>query len=111
MTDDVALRGAAVLLWLTGAGFGIPRLWRIWYLHSTGRVATVMGFPAYGHGPFEGHGLSTTIPLLLAYLVVCVLEVVAGVRIWGGARDGAICRSCSCPSKPCSGGASRCRFH
>jgi hypothetical protein len=87
---SAALRGAAGLLVLTGMGFGLPGLWGIWHLRSTGRVLTFLGFPTYGGGPFERHGIATTVPLLLAFVAVCVLEVVAGVRLWGGHRDGAI---------------------
>ena len=35
-------------------------------------------------------GLKTTVPLLIAFLLVNVLEVVAGALLWGGARSGAI---------------------
>ena len=90
MSEDLALRGSALLLWLTAAGFGLPCLWGIWHLHTTGDVGTFMGYPTYGHGPFERHGITTTVPLLVAFLVVCVLEAVAGLLIWEGHRDGGI---------------------
>src|SRR5437773_4108719 len=90
MSDDVALRVAAGLLWFTGLGFGLPCLWGIWQLRATGQVPTLFGFPSYGGGPFERHGLHTTIPLLLAFFAVCVLEFFAGVRVWGGHLDGGI---------------------
>jgi hypothetical protein len=50
----------------------------------------VMGFPAYGRGPFEDHGVPTTVPLLLGFLAVCVLEGVAGWLLWSGSTTGAI---------------------
>jgi len=53
-------------------------------------VWTFMGFPTYGDGPFDRHGISTTTTLLVAFLAVCVIEVVAGVRIWGKHLDGAV---------------------
>ena len=61
MSDDVALRVAAGLLWFTGLGFGLPCLWGIWQLRATGQVPTLFGFPSYGGGPFERHGIHTTV--------------------------------------------------
>ena len=90
MGEDVALRTAAGLLCLTGLGFGLPCIWGIRHLRETGEVWTFMGFPTYGDGPFERHGISTTTTLLVAFLAVCILEVVAGVRVWGVHIDGAI---------------------
>jgi hypothetical protein len=49
-----------------------------------------MGFPAYGRGPFERIGIPTTIPLLVGFLLVCILEVVAGLLRCGGSKVGAI---------------------
>ena len=49
-----------------------------------------MGFPAYGRGPFEAHGISSTVPLLAGFLIVCLLEGVAGWLLWGGHQSGAI---------------------
>ncbi len=49
-----------------------------------------MGFPAYGRGPFEHYGLPTTVPLLVGFLVVCLLECLAGGLVWRGKRRGAI---------------------
>jgi hypothetical protein len=48
-----------------------------------------MGFPAYGDGPFERHGIHSTVPLLSAFLAVCILHGVAGWLLWGGNRAGA----------------------
>src|SRR4029077_10098303 len=53
-------------------------------------VPIVMGFPAYGRGPFERIGVQTTVPLVAGFLVVCTLEGVAGWLLWGGHRSGAI---------------------
>ncbi len=50
----------------------------------------LMGFPAYGRGPFERIGIESSVPLLTAFLVVCVLEGVAGWLLWSGQRSGAI---------------------
>lgn len=55
-----------------------------------GDIPMLFGFPAYGRGPFEGVGLPTTVPLLVAFLLVCLLEAVAGVLLWGGYKSGAV---------------------
>lgn len=49
-----------------------------------------MGFPAYGKGPFERIGIQSTVPLLSAFVLVCLLECVAGWLLWSGAKAGAI---------------------
>lgn len=50
----------------------------------------ILGFPAYGGGPFERIGIMPSVPLLSAFLLVCVLEGVAGWLLWGGYRSGAV---------------------
>lgn len=50
----------------------------------------IFGFRAYGGGYFERRGIKTTERLLIAFLVVNVLEVVAGSLLWRGMRSGAI---------------------
>lgn len=85
----IALRTAAGLLWLNGIGFGwfcIPGIRSI----AAGRgIPIVFGWPAYGGGPFERWGVQTTIPLLVGFLLVCILEVVAGLLVWLGLAHGA----------------------
>jgi hypothetical protein len=90
MNDPVQLRLSAILLWVNGIGFGIFCIPAIRNLLIGRDVPTVMGFPAYGKGPFERVGVPTTVPLLAGFLLVCTLEVVAGVLLWGGSRVGAI---------------------
>ena len=84
------LKAAAVLCWIDAVGFGvftIPAMARVW----AGRdIPMVLGFPAYGQGPFEDHGIRSTVPLLAGFLAVCVLEGVAGWLLWEGSRTGAI---------------------
>ena len=84
------IRAAAVLCWFNAVGFGafcVPAIVRV----AAGKdIPMVMGFPAYGRGPFEAHGISSTVPLLAGFLVVCVLEGVAGWLLWGGHQSGAI---------------------
>ncbi|MCW5852693.1 MAG: hypothetical protein KIT87_21665 [Anaerolineae bacterium] len=90
MSAPTSLRVVAVLLWFFALGFGVPCLLAIRSLSAGRGIPLVMGFPAYGGGPFEQHGLPTTIPLVLGFLLVCILEAVAGWLLWGGYRAGAI---------------------
>ncbi len=84
------IRTAAILCWVNAIGFGvftIPAMVRVW---AGKDIPMVMGFPAYGRGPFEAHGIKSTVPLLAGFLVVCVLEGVAGWLLWGDHRSGGI---------------------
>lgn len=83
-------RLAALLLWFNAVGFGLPCLKAIGHLLSGRDIPYIMGFPAYGRGPFERYGLETTVPLLVGFLVVCLLEGLAGWLVWRGKRRGAI---------------------
>ncbi len=79
-----------MLCWLNAVGFGvftIPAIANVW---AGKGIPIVMGFPAYGRGPFEAHGITSTVPLLAGFLVVCVIEGVAGWLLWGGHTSGAI---------------------
>jgi len=84
------MRGAAVLAWVTGLGFGLPCTYAIWYFADRGDVWTFLGFPAYGRGPFEDIGIETTVPLLVLFLLACVAEVAAGWLLWQRRRAGAV---------------------
>ena len=90
MSVPISLRVAAILVWISAAGLGVPCIMAIRNLSAGRGIPLVLGFPAYGGGAFERHGLSTTIPLLLGFLLVCLLEAVAGWLLWGGHRSGAI---------------------
>ena len=81
---------AAILSIFLGLGFGLPCAYGIWYFSMTGVVWTFLGLPTYGRGPFEAIGIQTTIPLLVAFLVVCGLEVVTGWLLWRGLGAGAV---------------------
>jgi hypothetical protein len=72
---------AALASLLLGLGFGIPAAIGAWQFARTGTVWTFMGFPAYGGGPFERLGIQTSVPLLLAFVVVCAAEVALAVAI------------------------------
>lgn len=76
------MRVAAVCSWILSLGFGLPCVYAIWYFAEYGAVWTFLGYPTYGHGPFEDIGLRTSVPLLSVFLLVCVAECVAGWLLW-----------------------------
>ena len=90
MASSVLIRLAAVFLWITAVGLGIFCLPAIRNLLAGRDIPYVMGFPAYGKGPFEQVGIPTTVPLLAAFLLVCVLEGLAAWLLWGGHKAGAL---------------------
>lgn len=90
MASTVPLRLSAVFFWITAVGLGIFCLPAIRNLLAGRDIPYVMGFPAYGKGPFEQVGIATTVPLLAAFLLVCVLEGLAAWLLWGGHKAGAI---------------------
>jgi hypothetical protein len=90
MSVPVLLRVAAILHWFIAVGFGVFCVPAIRKLLSGRDIPIVMGFPAYGRGPFERIGIPTTVPLLAAFLLVCILEAVAGVLLWRGSMAGAV---------------------
>lgn len=53
-------------------------------------IPYVFGFPAYGGGGFERHGLVTTVPMLIGFLLVCLIEGYAGLLLWNGHKAGGI---------------------
>ena len=83
------IRAAGALAWAVGLGFGLPCVFAIWHLASRGDVWTFMGFPTYGGGPFEDIGIQTTVPLLVAFLLACTAELVAGWLLWHRRLSGA----------------------
>ena len=90
MSVPVLLRLAAVLHWFIAVGFGVFCFPAIRNLLSGRDIPMVMGFPAYGRGPFERIGIPTTVPLLAAFLLVCILEAVAGLLLWRGSMASAV---------------------
>jgi hypothetical protein len=90
MTGLTLLRIAAFLHWFIAVGFGVFCFPAIRNLLNGQPIPIVMGFPAYGRGSFERVGLPTTVPLLVAFLLVCILEAVAGFLLWQGYTSGAI---------------------
>ncbi len=81
-------RTAAVFAWLAGIEFGLPAIQAIHHFVETGAVWTFMGFPTYGEGPIEEMGIATSVPLLVAFFVVYIAELVMGWLLWTGRRRG-----------------------
>jgi hypothetical protein len=82
-------RLAAGLAGLSGLGFGLPAVYGAVHHARTGEVWQFMGFPTYGHGPFEKVGLPTSTPLLVGFAAVCGAEVIAAGLLWRQSRVGA----------------------
>lgn len=90
LKGSLLLRIAAIFLIINGIGFGVFCLPAIRNLRAGREIPIVMGFPAYGKGPFERFGIRTSVPLLAGFLSVCILEIAAGLMVWRGSRAGAI---------------------
>ena len=90
MTSQIPLQISAILHWFVAIGFGIFCIPAIRNLLAGKDIPYVLGFPAYGKGPFERIGIPSTVPLLAGFLLVCILEFVAGVLLWQGLKVGAI---------------------
>ena len=84
------LKVASICLWFSGLGFGLPCIYGIWYFLKYDSIATFMGFPTYGHGPFEKFGINTSVPLLTGFLLVCTLECICGWGVWNGDKGSAV---------------------
>jgi hypothetical protein len=80
--NAIAARAAAVLTVLPGLLFGLPGGYGTWYFATRGEIWYLVGYPTYGDGPFEAAGLSTSVPLLAAFLGVCAAEVLVGWQLW-----------------------------
>ncbi|MBK6902928.1 MAG: hypothetical protein IPH04_08975 [Saprospirales bacterium] len=83
------LKAASILLFINAFGFGLPCLPAIRNALAGKGIPYLMGFPAYGNGPFERHGIQSTAPLLAGFLLMCILEGFAGIMLWNGNKIGA----------------------
>lgn len=90
MKIPTLLRLAAIPLIISGIGFGAFCIPAIRNLRAGREIPIVMGFPAYGRGPFERAGIQTTVPLLAGFLFACILQITAGLLVWRGSKAGAI---------------------
>ena len=87
-TERRAARAAGVVYVALGLGFGLGAIWAVVHLQRTGELPlTPWGFRAMS-GPFERLGTGWFSLLGLALAGVCAVDVVAGIRLWQGRRDG-----------------------
>jgi hypothetical protein len=77
----VMVTSAAVCSIVLGLGFGMPAIAGTVHFARTGEVWMLLGLPTYGGGPFERLGLPTSVPLLIAFALVCLAEVVLGMMV------------------------------
>lgn len=86
----LSIRVAAIIFILVGAGFGLSAIPVIRYILRHNDLPVMMfGIRAFS-GPFERLGWSTFTVLLGVFAVLSLLEVLAGVWLWRGLRQGAI---------------------
>jgi hypothetical protein len=84
-----AARWAAITFILPALGFGLPTPFVLDHLRRTGELPlTPFGFRSHS-GPFERLGPDAFTGLGWALVVICVLDVLAGVWLWQGRRRGA----------------------
>jgi hypothetical protein len=72
------LRLAGLSALINGVGFGAFDIPAMWHLARYGTVWNALGQPTYGHGRFEAHGFSVTVPVLAAFFVTCVVLAIGG---------------------------------
>ena len=76
-----ALRLAGLSALVNGAGFGAFDIPAIWFLARDQQVWYALGNPTYGNGPFEAHGITVTVPVLLAFLGACLVLAIGGLLL------------------------------
>jgi len=84
------MKAMALLAWVPGLGFGLPCVYAIWHFANRGEIWTFLGYPTYGEGLFERIGIKTSVPLLVAFLMVCAAELVVGSMLWRNRRAGLV---------------------
>jgi hypothetical protein len=85
-----SIRAAAGLYLLLGLGFGIPTPFTLEHLQRTGVLPmTPFGFRALA-GPFEDLGVEPFRALGWTLVLVCALDVLAGIWLLQGRRRGAL---------------------
>ena len=85
-------RGASVLLWVVGAGWGVlPAPWLMWWVIVRGRLPVLPLIGEPNGGPFYlrlPH--SVFVGLLAASLILGIAQIWAGWLLWNGQRSGAL---------------------
>jgi hypothetical protein len=87
----LALRAAAVLMWLVAAGFGLPAPFVATHFLRERTLPTFMNlFPMYGGGMFDRFSPEVFGVLLGLFTALCALEAYAGWLLWDGEKLGAL---------------------
>jgi len=76
-----ALRLAGLSALVNGAGFGAFDVPAIWHLARDHEVWYFASNPTYGNGPFEAHGITVSVPVLVAFLGTCLALAVGGALL------------------------------
>lgn len=76
-----SLRLAGLSALVNGAGFGAFDVPAVWHLARDNEVWYSFGNPTYGNGPFEDHGITVTVPVLLAFLGACLVLAIGGLLL------------------------------
>lgn len=85
-----AARWAAVAFILPALGFGIPTPLVIDHVRRTGELPmTPFGFRSHAGPFFDQLGPETFTKLAWAFVVVCLLDLLAGAWLWQGRQRGA----------------------
>jgi hypothetical protein len=92
------LISAAICSLVLGFGFGLPAIFGTLHFAQTGEVWTFLGFPTYGGGPFERLGMETSVPPLIGFVLVCLVEVSVGLMLMRGVPHAASRRQAVAPT-------------
>jgi hypothetical protein len=89
-SPEPSARAAALLMWVTAAGFGIPAIPCAHRLLRTGQLPSFFGLFRMYEGPALRHvSPRAYAALLYAFTVVSLSEAAAGRLLWQGRRKGA----------------------
>jgi hypothetical protein len=76
-----ALRLAGLCALVNSVGFGSFDIPAIWHLAHDHQIWNALGNPTYGNGPFEAHGITVTVPVLVAFLGSCLVLAIGGALL------------------------------
>ena len=84
------VRTAAILIWAIAVGFGLPAPLAMRTVLAGRGLPLIFGIRAYGNGPFERLPPQSFVTLLVAFMLLCALEIVVGWLLWSGHKAGGI---------------------
>jgi hypothetical protein len=76
-----ALRLAGLCALVNSVGFGAFDIPAIWHLAHDHQIWNALGNPTYGNGPFEAHGITVTVPVLVAFFGSCLVLAIGGALL------------------------------